>query len=276
MGLSGIDVLKYLKNVLLGLVLLVTLVVALLWLLPARWALPWVEPSLHGMRLQQVHGSVWNGEAREVTNANGQRLGQLHWQVSRRALLGDLRMRVAFDGPQLTFSGALRRLPDGHIEADGVQMHANLANLAVLDIYAEPSWGRPLGELQLAAEDVLLQGGWPSQGQARGLWQHAAVRTGGGDVSLGDMQLEAQARGGAIRARWHDLGGGPLQANGELQLSPLGWRLDTTLRARHTDPALQRWLARLGPMSDDGSVRIQQSGGLAGTALPTDEGTTPP
>ena len=55
----------------------------------------------------------------------------------------------------------------------------------------------------------------------------------------------------------------PLQVRGELQLSPLGWRLDSTLRARHGDPALQRWLARLGPVAPDGSVHIRQAGGLA-------------
>lgn len=272
-GSFGNRCLKYLRNALVILALLTALAVLLLWFLPARWVMPWIEPQLHGLRLQQVHGSVWNGEAGEVTAVGGQPLGQLHWQVSRRALLGDLRVHVVFDGPQLTFSGAMRRLRDSRIEADDVRLHADLA---ALDMYSEPLLGRPLGELQLTAQHVLLQGGWPLQGQVHGLWQHAAMRAEQGDLALGDMQLEAQAQAGVIQAQWHDLGAGPLQVQGQLQLSPLGWRLDTTLRARQTDPALQRWLTGLGPVSNDGSVHIQQRGGLAGSPPSTDKGGTQP
>ena len=265
--------LKYLRNVLIALVLLAALVLALVWYLPARWVMPRIEPQLHGMRLQQVHGSVWEGDAGQVIGGDGKRLGKLRWRISRRALLGDLRLQLAFDGPQLTFSGAMRRLPDGRIEVD--DLHLQVA-LDVLETDAESPLGRPLGELQLNAEHVLLQGGWPLQLQAHGLWQHAAVRTDEGDLTFGDIQLEAQSQGGVIQAHWHDVGTGPLQVQGELQLSPLGWRLDTTLRARHTDPALQRWLARFGPVSQDGSVNIQQSGGLAGNVPPTDKGIMQP
>ncbi|MEO8778263.1 MAG: type II secretion system protein N [Rhodanobacter sp.] len=264
---------KYLRITLAGLALLVVLAALLLWFLPARWVMPWIEPQLSGLHLRQLHGSVWNGEADEVTGVKGKRLGQLHWQLSRRALLGDARLQLAFDGSQLGFSGIMRRLPEGRTAIDNLRLRTDLA---VLGAYPPSLWGRPLGELQLTARHVVLQGGWPLQGQARGLWQHAAVHTRDGDVAFGALQLEAQAQGGVIRAQWHDVGTGPLWTNGELQLSPLGWRLDTTLRARQTDLALQRWLARLGPVAGDGSVHIQQSGGLAGTAPSTDQGTTPP
>lgn len=258
---------KYLRNTLIGLALLAVLIVSLLWLLPARWVIPWIEPQLNGLRLQQVHGSVWHGEAGEVIGVDGRRLGRLRWQLSRRALLGDVRMHLAFDGPQLGFSGAMRRLSESRVAIDDFRLHADLA---VLDSYPPSPWGRPRGELQLTVEHALLQGGWPAQLQAHGLWQHAVVHAVDGDVALGDMTFEAQAQGGVIEARWHDVGGGPLQATGELQLSPLGWRLDSTLRARQTDRALQRWLARLGPVSGDGSVRIRQSGGLAAPATSTE------
>jgi len=265
--------LKYLRNALATLALLAALAVLLLWFLPARWAMPWIEPQLHGLHLQQVHGSVWNGSADAVTDAGGARLGQLHWQVSRRALLGQLRLRLAFDGPQLTFSGSLQRLAGDRVEADGWHVRADLA---ALDAYAPTPLGRPLGELQASIEHLQLQGDWPLQLQAHGRWQQAAVRTTDGALDLGDMQAQAQAQDGVIQAQWHDVGEGPLQVQGQLQLSPLGWRLDTTLRARQSDPILQRWLARLGPVSPDGSVHIQQSGGLAGNPPSTDKGKPTP
>lgn len=272
-GSFGNRPLKYLWKPLVGLALLVALAALLLWFLPAGWVMPWIEPQLSGLHLQQVHGSVWDGEAGEVISVDGRRLGRLHWQLSRRALLGDARLQMIFDGPQFGFSGAMRRLPDSRVAVDNLRLHADLS---VLDAYPPSPWGRPRGELQLTAEHVVLQSGWPLQLQAHGLWRHAAVLTADGNVAFGDMQLEAQAQGGVIQAQWHDVGTGPLQAKGELQLSPLGWRLDTTLRARQTDPALQRWLARLGPVPADGSVHIQQSGGLATAAPSADKDITPP
>ena len=128
----------------------------------------------------------------------------------------------------------------------------------------------------MTASHVLLQGGWPLQLQAQGQWLHADMHTRDGEVALGAMQLQARAEGGVIQAKWRDDGHGPLQATGELQLSPLGWRLDASLRTRQTDPALQHWLARFGPVSADGSVHIQQNGGLAGSPPSTDKGANQP
>ncbi len=264
---------KYLRNTVIALVLFAALAGLLLWFLPARWVLPWIEPPLRGMRLQQMHGSVWDGEAGAVTGAAGQRLGQLQWQVSRRALLGDLRLHLTFDGPQLTLSTSARRLPNDRIELSGLSM---CADLALLDAYPAPALGRPQGELRLSAGRVVLQGGWPLQLQAQGSWSHAAVHTDEGDVALGDMQFEAIAQGGAIETQWHDVGGGPLQVRGQLQLSPLGWRLDVVLRARQGDPALQRWLTQFGTATTDGSVHVQQSGGLASNAAATTGGVRLP
>ncbi|WP_426688947.1 type II secretion system protein N [Rhodanobacter ginsengiterrae] len=242
---------------------LVAIAGTLLWFLPARWILPWLEPRLHGLQLQQVSGSVWDGRADAVVAADAQTLGQLQWQLSRRALLGQPRMRVQFTGPQLAFSGELARLPNGDMQARDAHIHAALATLG--GAWNTP-WGQPRGELQVAVVHVVLHGGWPMQLDAQATWRDAAVRTTQGDLALGEVRARAQAEQGVIRAQLHDAGGGPLQLAGALQLSPLGWRLDATLRARQTDPALQRWLATLGTPAADGSVHIQRHGGLAGIA----------
>jgi general secretion pathway protein N len=272
-GIAGNRCLRYLRNALIGVALLGVCAAVLLWFLPARWVTPWIEPQLHGLRLQQVHGSLWNGQADATGALDGKQLGHLRWQLSRRALLGQMDMQLAFDGPGLTFSGTTRRLSDGRIEARDLSVHAQLA---ALDPGIATPWGNPAGELQVTASHVLLQGGWPLELQAQGQWRDAGMHTRDGDVALGELQLQAQAEGGVIQAQWHDDGQGPLQTTGELQLSPLGWRLDSSLRARQTDPALQHWLARLGPISADGSVHIQQSGGLAGSPPSTDKGTMQP
>ncbi|GAA0887942.1 type II secretion system protein N [Rhodanobacter soli] len=254
---------KSLRKCLIGLGTLALAAAVLLWFLPARWAMPWIGPQLHGLRLQQVQGTVWHGRAGEVVAADGQMLGQLQWQLSRRALLGQVRLQLQFEGPRLAFSGGAQRLPDGQIEVSGASVRAELSAWVHGPM---SSWGQPRGELQVTIDHALLQGGWPMQLQAQAQWPQALMHTHDGDVALGALQAQASAQGGVIRAQLHDDGHGPLHVDGKLQLSPLGWRLDATLRARQTGPALRRWLATLGPPAADGSVHIQRRGGLAGSA----------
>lgn len=242
----------------------------LLYALPARWALPWLAPTLHGLRLQQVRGQLWDGYAGQVLSAEGRPLGSVHWQLSRRALFGQIRMQVELQGPLLRFSGSMQRLPDGTIEWRQVTVYAELA---AWHPRATLPLGQPQGQLQVTAEHAVLQGGWPLQLQATAQWQHAAVRTRAGDVMLGDLQWHAHAQNGVIDAQLDDDGHGPLQVDGQLQLSPLGWRLDATLRARHTDPALRRWLAGLGPADASGVVHVRRGGGLFGSVTPSSTGT---
>lgn len=250
---------KLLRKSLIALAALMLAAALMLWFLPARWAMPWIEPQLHGLHLQQVQGSVWNGRAGAVVAADGQALGQLQWRLSRRALLGQLQLQLRFEGPQLVFSGSARRLADARIEIDNVDARAQLA---ALDAYVASPLGQPRGELQLTIGHALLQGGWPMQLQAQAQWPDALMHARNGDVALGMLQAHAQAQGGVVQGQLRDGGHGPLQVDGELQLSPLGWRLDATLRPRQTDPALRHWLAGLGTPAADGSVHVRRSGGL--------------
>lgn len=262
---------KYLRNFLLGLGLLLLVAATLVWFLPASWAMWWIEPQLHGLRLQRVHGTLWDGAADAVLSRDGEDLGQLHWRLSRRALLGQAHLQLDLDGPRLALNGTLQSLPHRQIDVRALQAHADLA---LFSRYFAASDNRPEGELWLTLDHALLQSGWPMELQARGIWRHAAMHTRSGTIPLGELRWQAQSHGGVLQLRLRDHGDGPLQARGELLLSPLGWRLDATLRNRHTDPALSRWLAQWGPPAADGSVHIQRKGGLAdtlSTAQPTPE-----
>jgi len=260
--------LKFLRKLLVVFVLLLMLAAALLWFLPARWALPWIEPRLHGIQLQQVSGSVWNGRANAVVTADAQTLGRLQWQLSRRALLGHPRLQLNLDGPQLMLSSELERLPDDQtaLRETSVRLDATAFGHRM-----STPWGQPRGQWQVSIPHAMLRAGWPMDMEASATWRDAVMRTAGGDVALGELQSTVQASGGVVHAQLHDAGRGPLQLAGDLQFSPLGWRLDATLRARQPDPALQHWLATLGTPASDGSVHIQRHGGLAGStpALPT-------
>jgi general secretion pathway protein N len=250
-----------LRKCLIGIGVLVLAALTLLWMLPARWVMPALAPRLHGMQLQQVHGTVWHGSAGRVLGADGRRLGRLEWWLSRRAVLGQVRMRVDFAGPQAGFSGTVQRLSDDRLQWDDVHAHVTLAWLAQRGV---SPLGQPLGEVRFAAGHMLLQAGWPLQLQARAQWLDAAMQTADGVVALGQWEATIQAQGGVIQAQLQDDRRGPLEGKGQLQLSPIGWRLDMSLRARQENAALRQWLSRLGVPDGDGRVHILRQGGLAG------------
>lgn len=249
---------KFFKNSALVASVLLLALGLLVWFLPARVAMLWITPP-HKLRLQQVRGLLWEGSGAVITAA-GRPLGQARWLLSRSAIWGKPQLQLDFTGPQLDFSGHMQKRAAGQIEWRDV--HAR-ADMALLDAYAALPIGQPRGELHSAVDHLLLEGGWPMQLQATAQWTGAAMHRPTGDVPLGSLNLEAQATNGVITAQLHDDGRGPLDAKGSLQLSPLGWRLDVTLRSRQTEPALSHWLAGLGRPDAGGTLHIQRSGGLA-------------
>lgn len=247
-----------------GAAVVLLVIAGLAWFLPARWAAAWLAPRLHGVRLEQVQGTLWDGRAGRVLTSGGQVLGQLQWRLSRRAMLGDLRLRIALAGPALDVDGELHRQSADRLAWHDVHLQLNPALLA-------PSlttpFGQPRGTLAVQMPSAVLQGGWPLQLQAQVQWHDAGLRTHNGEVALGNLQFAADGENGMIRTLMHDDGHGPLALAGQLDASPLGWRLDATLRPRNGDPALRQWLASLGRRSADGTLHLQRSGGLA-AALP--------
>lgn len=247
-----------------GIALALLAFAVLLWFLPARWAVALIRPRLHGMRLQQVQGLAWEGRAGQVLTARGQPLGTLRWTLSRRALLGQVVLHLALDGPALAFHGDLRQLSDDQSEWRDVDGRADLAAL-------KPPLATPFGWLQGTLEGhapyALLQASWPIQMTAQLHWRDAAIQTRQGRIALGNLQFEAKGERGIIRTQMHDAGSGPLAVSGRSETSPLGWRLDARLRPRGADPLLPRWLATLGRTDADGTLRLQRRGGLA-AALP--------
>ena len=61
----------YLRKILLGFGVVLLAVAVLLWFFPARWAVALIAPQLHGMQLQQVTGSVWQGNAGQWRDREG-------------------------------------------------------------------------------------------------------------------------------------------------------------------------------------------------------------
>ena len=252
--------LKILRIALTGVAVLVLALALLVWFMPARWAVAALGARLHGVRLEQVDGLVWRGRAGRVSSADGTELGRVRWTLSRRALLGDVRLRLALQKPGMTFSGKLHRLSATEVDWSDVRLQADAA---LLDGSAWLRGNHLHGRLNVHIVDASLQGVWPMRLDAVAQWQDAAVDEGGRGVALGNFQLHAQGDGGVIRLDLGDGGHGPLQASGKASLSPLGWRYRITLKPRTNDPALRQWLAGFGRLSSDGTLQLHGSGGLA-------------
>jgi len=246
--------------------ILLLLIVLLVLLLPARWAAPFVQSRLHGLRLEGVHGLVWNGQAEQLRGLDGRSLGRLSWRLSRGLLWGRLDLQLDFAGPQLTAEGRLQRDGEGRPVWTEVSVHADLAAWAPR---FDSSLGTPHGTLTMELQRAVLQANWPIELKGHARWRGAAMQTPARDVVLGDFGMDFDGANGVLTGQLHDQGNGPLHVEGRWQASPLGWRLDLLLQPRTTDPALRRWLAQLGVPDADGAIHLHRRGGLAAAAPDT-------
>lgn len=246
------------KKTLLACACLLCVIVALIVFLPARWVAPWLQARLHGAQLRAVGGLVWQGHAGQVITADGTELGRLQWRLSRRALLGRIRLVLRIDGPAVQAAGALERT------GEVAYWHDARLDLALDSLPHPPAtpWGTPGGALAVRLQHARLQAGWPMTLAATARWRQATVRTGGEVIALGTIEADASGDNGVIEVDLHDDGRGPLDVRGTMQVSPLGWRLDADLQLRGGQPALRRWLARFGTPDAQGHVHIQRGAGL--------------
>lgn len=240
--------------------ILLLLVVLLALFLPARWVAPLVQPRLHGLKLEGVHGLVWRGAAEQLRGLDGRPLGRVQWQLSRSALWGRLDLQLDFAGPGLAANGHLQRDVQGRPVWTNVSLRSDLAAWSPR---LDSSLGSPHGTLTMTLQRAVLQGNWPVELEGHVQWLDAAMQTRTQGVALGEFGMDLDGSNGVLQGQLRDLGEGPLHAEGQWQASPLGWRLDLLLQPRTDDPALRRWLARLGRPDAEGSIHLHRRGGLA-------------
>lgn len=237
----------------------------LYWFLPASVAAAFITARAHGLVLEDVSGTAWDGRAGRVATASGRELGELRWRLGRDAILGRTHLDIHLNGQSGRFDGHLDRTDPDRMTWTGVDFRLDAA---VLTGPALPPELVPVGVVEGTVPRAELQNNWPMALDADVRWRAAAVKTPEGHVALGGIALKARSDAGVLRADLRDDGQGSLAVTAALAGSPLGWRFQGRLVPRIADSALTHLIARFGPVARDGSVTLQRKAGLAPTLDP--------
>jgi len=248
---------KALRWILLILVLGLLLVGVAVALFPARVAVEWLGPRLGGLQLEEVSGTIWQGQARKV-QARGQSLGTVGWRIHPRSLLA---RRVDAD---LTIDGVEFR-GAGHVSRRGDTVLLTDARLTMSAQRLQPVLDLPALNLRGAVEFELaraeLVSGFPRALEGRATWRDAAV-DGAAAAQFGDLIAEFQTGAdGALIGTLFD-NGGPLALDGAFRLGFTGYEIDAVLSARDGNPQVVEALNYIGQRQPDGSSLLEVRGQL--------------
>lgn len=233
---------------------------SLLMLIPASTLLPLVTRS--GAIISGVGGTVWSGSARALT-AGPLRFHQLHWQFEPwRLLRGELSAHIEAQLPEGFFAGHVSRSLSGRLAIRDIEAAVPLRALS-------PGMATMTGNSQLSIrmQQVAWLDGW--------------VETAVGTVQLSDVVLPipvlagrtppgsyvlsfdsvSLAAGTPLTGKVAD-GGGPLEINGVLNLSPpRNYELSATVKARDSASAeLVSILNSSGPRTPGGGREFSLAG----------------
>lgn len=256
---------KWFRRIGLLVVLLVLAAGAFYWFLPASVAVPFVTKRAHGLVLDDLSGTLWQGRAGRVTTREGLDLGTATWTLGRDVILGRTHLAIHLNGHAGHFDGRMDQTQADQVQWRDVDFRLDAAALSGPGLPRELV---PVGIVEGKVPRADLQGNWPLLLDADVAWHAAAVRTPEGYVTLGGLAFKAHSDAGVLRATLADDGDGSLAVNARVAASPLGWRLDGALVPRIRDTALTHLIARFGPVRPDGSVSLARKAGLAPATTP--------
>jgi general secretion pathway protein N len=239
---------------LLALAIVVVMVVASF---PARLALRFVVPADGEITLQDVSGSIWNGQAGRVLY-RGEMQGQLRWSLRAWPLLmgrasGDFDLLDA----QLSVSARFERSWN-RVSAHNVRARLPASRFErMLDL---PSL-QLNGNVMIEVDELVLENRVPTALAGRARWTDAGV-TGAEQAVFGTIlatfgALPTGGFGGDVSDE-----GGPLAVKGHFKTTLLGFEAEARLQARDGNPQVTRALTHIGQVQEDGSVLFRVEGGL--------------
>ncbi len=230
---------------------------------PAAYAYKVVKENLKGVSLSGIDGSIWSGSAYQL-RAGKMHLQEIQWRLNPWPLmLGRVELKLAGRDEGTDFRVLVGRTLGGEIYFRGLNGEMPVGTLQRMTPYSVPALE---GELLFENVKMGLAEGRIVEAEGVVFWQEAAVKV-GAPVKLGNFSLELQTENEKIVGEIRDAGG-PLQAEGYLNLAPEGaYQLKIVLTPRESDGVLAKRLRILGSPDVNGSYTLQYSGNLAIPAL---------
>lgn len=199
--------------------------------------------------LEDVRGTVWNGQAR--------------WAQAGRAPM-DIQWRWQGRTWQWQAGAGASRLNGlWHPAADGLHLSDITGRLEVERVDLD-QWlinTRPRGYLELDIARLVRDGDRPPRIEGRVVWREARLE-GAVHESLGEIAVELQPSADSQKAQVRSIQDAPVTVRGTIELGVEEYHVDLWLRARADRPDLARQLARLGEVRSDGQVRLERRGRL--------------
>lgn len=198
------------------------LIVVFKW--PAARVDSYIEAQVPGLSLSVVSGTVFNGQAGQVSY-QGKALGSARWRLLFQTLLtGRAEYQLDFEtaaGPGkanvgVTFAGNVY----GH-DVDLTLLPDEVIN------YVSPVAVRTSGALNLLIENFEIRDGFPDALGGKAFWKGAAILA-PVEMMFGDAVMDMQSSGGELIGRIESEGG--IDVTGEVALAPGGkYRFDLLL-----------------------------------------------
>jgi general secretion pathway protein N len=249
---------KFIKALLLVLLLLFALAAVAIALFPASTAISWMGGRLGPLQLTEVGGTVWDGHAGQAT-AFGEPLGRLRWTASPISVLRAApRVQMALEGDR--YNGSAQAVLRGALSADLADAKFSFPAEKLRPALDVPGLV-PTGTVEVDLPNAKIDGGYPRQLQGVAVWRNAAV-AGEAAAALGDIKAEFSTTvDGAITGVISDLGG-PLKVEGSFRLALTGYEAEALLTPKGSNPALDKALNHIGERQPDGSAYLKITGSM--------------
>jgi hypothetical protein len=244
---------RFLKYLLVVLVLLLAIGAALFWMLPADFAYRQGARMLGPVVLSGVSGTLWDGHADGIS-VFGRDLGEIDWRMAKGAALrGRIAADVRIQGTDVDAAGMVERESSSDLTLRDLRFRFPAEMLA-------PLFDVPGLELRGAISGVVaeatLRAGVPVGATGNARWSEAGV-AGSAVARFADIVGEFAAQpDGSIAGTAHDDGSGHLSVDATFRAALTGYEIDARLAARDGDPDVQQALRGIGEPQPDGSTKI--------------------
>lgn len=234
---------------------ILSFLLAALWQLPLSFAKPYIEKYVKGLTMEDVSGTIWNGEAKQMT-ADNTSLGHVKWKVDPLKSLTSLSLSSSFkiDDNDLNAKGLAALTPKKKLILDNTQFSINADYLNKLQKNAKLA-GDISGNIKHA---VLDQKNLP---EINGTidWKEGAIDS---PIKLakGDYHAILTPDAGDLKILLSS-SDAPAELNGEIRLNK-EWMFETDLSIKAKDKGLGSMLGLIGKKQADGTIIVKQKGDL--------------